>query len=164
MKRLFPHPIYTVILSLGWMILREQYSVGDLAVGFVVAAGVVYVLRDLFLPVRVRAPLQGLRLLLVFAREVLIANVQVAWIVIRPRLRIQPAAIQVPLDLRDDIGITALANMITLTPGTWTIDVAPDRSALYVHCLSAADVEAVKRQIKEQFETPLKETVECSPQ
>lgn len=161
MKRWLGHPVYTLFLAFGWMILREQYTVGDFAVGFVVAASVLYLLRDFFIqPVHIRAPLKWLRLLLVFAFEVIVANLQVAWIVIRPRLRITPAAIQLPLDLRNDVSITALANMITLTPGTWTIDVAPDRSALYVHCLSATDVEAVKRQIKKQFEAPLKETIE----
>jgi multisubunit Na+/H+ antiporter MnhE subunit len=129
-------------------------------VGYAIGTGVVYVHRNFFLqPVHIRRPLEWFKMLLVFAREVIIANLQVAWLVIRPRLKIHPAAIQLPIDLRDDVSITALANMITLTPGTWTIDVAPDRSALYVHCLSAPDVEAVKKQIKEQFEAPLKLTI-----
>ncbi len=161
MTSFLPHPIYTLFLALGWMILREGYGVGDFVAGYVMAALVVFVCRNFFLqPVRIRRPFEWSRMLLVFAREVIAANVQVAWIVIRPRLKIQPAAIQLPLDLRDDVSITALANMITLTPGTWTIDVAPDRSALYVHCLSAPDVDAVKKQIKEQFEAPLKQTIE----
>jgi multisubunit Na+/H+ antiporter MnhE subunit len=144
------------------MILGERYGAGDLIAGYVVAALVVFICRNFFLqPVRVRRPLEWSRMLLVFVREVIVANIQVAWIVIRPRLRIQPAAIRLPIELRDDVSITALANMITLTPGTWTIDVAPDRSALYVHCLSAPDVEAVKKQIKDQFEAPLKHTIEA---
>lgn len=161
MNRWLPHPIYTGFLAVGWMMLREHYSIGDFLVGYAVGSVVVYVFRNFFMqPVRIRRPLAWLRMLMVFARELIIANLQVAWIVVQPRLRIQPAAIRLPIELRDDIAITALANMITLTPGTWTIDVAPDRSALYVHCLSAADVEAVKRQIKEQFETPLGVTLE----
>jgi multisubunit Na+/H+ antiporter MnhE subunit len=163
MKNPFPHPIYTFFLALGWMILRQGYGVGDFLVGYVIAALVVYIHRNFFLQsVRIRKPFQWFKMLLVFAREVIIANIQVAWIVMRPRLKLQPAAIRLPIDLRDDVSITALANMITLTPGTWTIDVAPDRSALYVHCLSAPDVEAVKRQIKQQFEARLKATIEVA--
>lgn len=161
MKKWLPHPVYTLFLALGWMILREQYTIGDFVVGYVIGSAVVYSHRDFFLrPVRIRHPLRWFKMVLVFAREVILANISVAWIVIRPKLNIQPAAIRLPMDLRDDVSITALANMITLTPGTWTIDVAPDRSALYVHCLSAPDVEAVKKQIKEQFEAPLKLTIE----
>jgi multicomponent K+:H+ antiporter subunit E len=161
MKSWLPHPLYTGFLGLGWMMLREHYSIGDFIIGYVVGSVVVYFFRSFFLqPVRIHKPLTWLKMLMVFAREVIIANLQVAWLVIQPRLRIQPAAIRLPLDIHDDVAITALANMITLTPGTWTIDVAPDRSALYIHCLSAPDVEAVKRQIKEQFEAPLKVALE----
>ena len=76
---------------------------------------------------------------------------------------IRPALIVVPLALTDDLQITLLANMITLTPGTLTLDVAPDRSALYVHCLAASDPDAVRAQIAETFEQPLIQGVACSP-
>lgn len=164
MKAWFPHPLYAAFLALGWMILREHYSIGDFLVGYVIGAVVVYLHRSFFpQDIDIRQPLQFLKLLLVFAREVIVANLQVAWIVVRPNLAIRPAALVLPLELRDDVSITALANMITLTPGTWTIDVAPDRSALYIHCLTTDDVEAVKKQIKEQFEGPLKTTIETAP-
>lgn len=163
MKTYFAHPIYTAFLALGWMILREHYTVGDFAVGYAIGLVVVYIHRNFFLEtVHIHRPLVWMKMVLVFVREMIMANLQVAWIVIRPRLAIRPAMLILPLELREDIAITALANMITLTPGTWTIDVAPDRSALYVHCLTTEDGEAVKRQIKELFEAPLRVTVECS--
>jgi multisubunit Na+/H+ antiporter MnhE subunit len=158
------HPIYTAVLALTWMVLHERFTPADFLIGYVVAAVIVYVHRDFWTErVRVRRLGTAVRLAAAFLREVVIANVQVAWIVVQPRLRIRPAFIVLPLALDDDLLITALGNMITLTPGTLTVDVAPDRSALYVHCLSAADVEAVRAQIKRQFEGPLKEAIRCSP-
>ncbi|MGH7820593.1 MAG: Na+/H+ antiporter subunit E [Candidatus Binatia bacterium] len=158
------HPVYTVVLALVWMVLQERASVGDFVIGYGIGAIIVFVHRDFWAErVRILRPLMLVRLALVFLAEVVKANLQVAWIVIQPRLRIRPAFIVLPLRLTDDLQITALANMITLTPGTLTVDVAPDRSALYVHCLSADDVESVREQIKRQFEKPLEEAIRCSP-
>jgi multisubunit Na+/H+ antiporter MnhE subunit len=164
MKRLLPHPRYTAGLAVAWMVLQERFTFADFIVGYVLAAMVVYMCRNFWADrIWVKQPLGALRLALVFMREIAMANLQVAAIVLRPRMRVQPVFIKLPLKLRDDFKITALANMITLTPGTLTVDVAEDRSALYVHCLSAADADAVRRQIKESFEKPLEKVVECSP-
>lgn len=157
-------PLYTTLLALMWVMLQADFSLGQLTLGYLVAAGVVWACGNFAVEqVTVRRPALAARLAWDFLREIVIANLQVAWIILRPRMPIRPAFIVVPLDLRDDLQITALANMITLTPGTLTVDVAPDRSALYVHCLAADDVEAVRDQIKRQFEAPLAEAVTCSP-
>lgn len=159
-RSLLPHPVYCAFLAVGWMVLKEGYSVGDFLIGYVVAAVIVRALGDIWPgPVRVYRPLRLLRLGADFVRALLVANLVVAWTVIRPRLDIRPAFLVVPLDLEDDFRITMLANMITLTPGTLSVDIAPDRSALYVHCLSAEDVEAVRHDIKAIFEKGILESV-----
>ncbi len=162
--RLFRHPLYALVLAIAWMMLQGRASVGDFVVGYAVATLVVWLCRHFWSErVTVRRPVVLLRLAATFLRELLLANLHVAWIIVQPRLPIQPAFIVVPLALRDDLAITALANMITLTPGTLTVDVAPDRSALWVHCLSVADADAVRAQIKRDFERPLVEGITCSP-
>ncbi|HEV7733022.1 MAG TPA: Na+/H+ antiporter subunit E [Candidatus Binatia bacterium] len=162
--RAFRHPVYAAVLAVAWLVLQGRVTAGDFVVGYAVATIVVWLCRDFWSErVTVRQPLVMLRLAATFLRELLRANLQVAWILLQPRLRIQPAFIVIPLELRDDLAITALASMITLTPGTLTVDVAPDRSALWVHCLSATDADAVRAQIKQQFEQPLVEGIECSP-
>jgi multisubunit Na+/H+ antiporter MnhE subunit len=70
---------------------------------------------------------------------------------------VQPALIRVPIELQSDAAITALAGMISLTPGTVTVDVATDRRSLDVHCLNVPDIEATKQSIKVMFEQPLRE-------
>ncbi len=158
------HPVYAGVLAVMWAILHGRLALADLLIGYAVALVVVRVCRD-FWTERVAVRRWGgmARLLAEFLKEVVVANLQVAWIIVQPRMPIRPAFIVIPLALRDDLQITALANMITLTPGTLTVDVAPDRSALYVHCLAAADPDAVRAQIKRQFEAPLVEGVRCSP-
>ncbi len=157
------HPIYSGVLAVVWVVLNERATVATFLIGYGIAALVVWICRDFWSErVRIRRPAVLLRLAATFLRELVVANVQVAWIIVQPRLPIRPAFIVVPLALRDDLAITALANMITLTPGTLTVDVAPDRSALWVHCLSADDADAVRAQIKRQFEAPLVTGVTCS--
>jgi len=159
-RGLFPHPLYTVFLALGWMILNERYSVVEFFIGYALGAAIVRALGKFWpSPIRLHRPARLARLALTFATDILVANFIVAWTVIRPRLDIEPAFVVIPLDLEDDFRITLLANMISLTPGTLSVDVAPDRSALYVHCLSAADSDAVRRSIKERFESAIKESI-----
>ncbi len=158
------HPIYAGVLAVMWLALQPGLDPADLIVGYAVGSIIVWLGRDFWTErVTIRRPGTMLRLLGVFLKEVVVANLQVAWIIVQPRMPIRPAFIVLPLALRDDLQITALANMITLTPGTLTVDVAPDRSALYVHCLAATDPDAVRAQIKRQFEQPLAEGVTCSP-
>ena len=158
------HPIYTSVLALSWMILQGRLALADLVIGYGIGLVVVWVCYDFWTErITIRRAGTIARLLVVFVKEVILANIAVAWIIVQPKLPIRPALIVLPLKLRDDLQITALANMITLTPGTFTVDVAPDRSALYVHCLAVDDVDAVREQIKRQFEEPLVEGVRCSP-
>jgi multicomponent K+:H+ antiporter subunit E len=157
-------PLYTTALALVWVMLQADFTLGQLALGYLVAGGVVWACSNFAVEqVTIHRPGVALRLAWEFLREVVVANLQVAWIILQPRMPIRPAFIVIPLDVQDDLQIAAFASMITLTPGTLTVDVAPDRSALYVHCLAVDDVDAVRAQIKRQFEAPLAEAVTCSP-
>jgi len=60
--------------------------------------------------------------------------------------------VAVPLDARSDMEITLLANLITLTPGTLSLDVSDDRSVLYVHGMFVEDAQLMREQIKNGFE------------
>ncbi len=77
----------------------------------------------------------------VFLWECLKANIDVAYRVIHPDLPIRPGTIRVKLSMKSDVGLTFLANSITLTPGTTSIDIDKDRGFLYVHKLYVKDDE-----------------------
>lgn len=74
--------------------------------------------------------------------------------VLSPRRSFRSGIIAVPLEIRSEAGITLLANMITLTPGTTTLHVSDDRSTLYVHVMNVSDASV--RQIKDGFERCVK--------
>lgn len=98
-----------------------------------------------------------LKLLAVFLREFTLSVFRVARLVLSPTMRFTPAAFRFPLTLEHDRQITLLANMITLTPGTLTVDVTEDRSALIVHAIDCPDVEAARADIRNGFERLIRE-------
>ena len=97
--------------------------------------------------------MKWLSLILLFARELVLGALQVAWLALRPRLELQPALVAYPLTVTTDAQITLLANLITLTPGTLSVDVSDDRRTLYIHVLTLHDREQLLGRIAAGFET-----------
>ena len=95
-----------------------------------------------------------------FLLEVLIANVRVAHDVITPSYRARPGVIAIPLDCKNDMEITLLAIVISLTPGTLALDLSPDKKNLYIHAMFIRDKEKLIREIKKNFETPIMRILE----
>lgn len=83
-----------------------------------------------------------------YAIDVVRASIRVAWDVVTPAAHRRPAVFVVPLDLRRDLAIAWLANLINFTPGTLALDVTPDRRAILVHDLFAPDLERARARIK----------------
>jgi multicomponent Na+:H+ antiporter subunit E len=101
--------------------------------------------------------IQFIRLAAYFIWALLLANLRVAYDVIAPRPRMKPGIVGIPLEARTNLEITLLANMITLTPGTLSLDVSADRRMLYVHemYIDPGNVDAVRDRIKDGFEKRL---------
>jgi multicomponent Na+:H+ antiporter subunit E len=85
-------------------------------------------------------------LFVLFLRDLVVSSVQVAGIVLSPRDRSHPRLVTIPLRVRSDVGISMVANFISLTPGTLSVDVSPDRRTLLVHSLLAGDSSDGLRQ------------------
>lgn len=96
-------------------------------------------------------------LVALFVRELLLGAARVALLALRPRLSLQPAIVAYPLTAPSDAEITLLANLITLTPGTLSVDVSDDRKWLFIHCIDAPDSEVVINTIAGGFETRVME-------
>ena len=99
--------------------------------------------------------MKWLSLILLFTRELFLSALKVAWLAVQPNLRIRPAIIAHPLTVTSDAQITLLANMITLTPGTLSVDVSDDRKTLYVHAIDIESKEALVSSIAAGFETKI---------
>jgi multicomponent Na+:H+ antiporter subunit E len=89
-----------------------------------------------------------------YVKELILASLKVAYEVITVRNHMNPAVVAVPLDAKSNLEITLLANLVTLTPGTLSIDVSSDRKTLYVHAMYLDDADSTKviKDIKEGFE------------
>lgn len=95
----------------------------------------------------------------VLAREVLKANLDVAYRVLHPRRPINPGIVKIKTGIKSETGLTFLANSITLTPGTLSVDVDAENGYLYVHWIDVKtrDVEKASEMIAGRFERIVKE-------
>jgi multicomponent Na+:H+ antiporter subunit E len=92
-----------------------------------------------------------------FLNELVKANIEVAYEVMTPKLNMTPGIVAFPLEARTDIEISILANLISLTPGTLSLDVSDDRKVLYVHSMYIKDRETFIAGLKNGFERRLLE-------
>jgi multicomponent K+:H+ antiporter subunit E len=139
-----------------WLVLNGDYSPGNIVLGVLLALALPPLL-DSLMPRRPlpRHPLVALKLLLVFLRDVVAANLSVARLVLGPESAIRPGFVEVPLALRDPRAVAILAGIVTMTPGTISVDVSADRKRLHVHVLNLGDAAAVVQDIKVRYEAPL---------
>ena len=143
------------VFALGWGALTGTATLPNLLLGAALGATAVYLLSGRrerpagFARLRRAGSLAWL-----FLYELMLSAIRVAAVVIRPDMmsRISPAIVAFPLTARSDLEITLLANLITLTPGTLSIDVSADRKLLYVHVLDCRDKGELVRSIAGGFE------------
>jgi multicomponent Na+:H+ antiporter subunit E len=149
-----------LLLAFAWVALTGQFTPADLAFGFGLGILLVWLTRRQAATATLERARRWVSLVVFFLWQLVVANIRVTLSVLGPRSRLRPAVVAVPLDLRSDAGITLLANLITLTPGTLSLDVATDRQTLYVHIISTSDVAAARREIKDGFERRVREVLE----
>ncbi|EJW11800.1 Na(+) H(+) antiporter subunit E [Rhodovulum sp. PH10] len=162
MARFLPHPVLTVVIALVWLALVNTVSAGHLLLGLALGVGIPWFTQD-YWPghPRLKRPLKIVEYGLVVAWDILVSNVQVAYLVLfRRGESLRSRFVSVPLDLRTPEAVTVLAGTITLTPGTVSADLAADGGAILVHCLEADDPDAVVAGIKQRYERRLKEIFE----
>jgi multicomponent Na+:H+ antiporter subunit E len=145
--------LLNVLLAIAWGALTGQFYPLNLLFGFLLGFLLLWLIFRKQEGQRYfsRIPVI-LEFFLFFLKELIIANLRVARIVLTPRPRIRPGVIAVPLDLETDAEITLLTNLLTLTPGTLSLDVSSDHRMLYVHTIDYSDIEAFRAQIKNGFE------------
>jgi multicomponent Na+:H+ antiporter subunit E len=147
--------LLNVFLGLTWLGLTGEFTSGNFAVGLIFGYFLLFVFRNTLL--RPSASYFGkvrqvLYFFLYFAWELIIANLRVAYEVLTPGFQMRPAIVAIPLDVKSDLEITILANLITLTPGTLSLDVSTDNKTLYVHTMFVDDVDEFRASIKQGFE------------
>ena len=160
-RRLLPHPILTPLLALVWVLLVNDLTPGAILFGLLLG-WVIPLFTRRFWPeqVHLRKPLKLLRFVAVLLYDIVIANLAVGWLILRGSRQIEPAFVVVPLALRSDLGISLLANTVSLTPGTVSAWLSPDRRSLLVQGLRVRDPDVLVETIKRRYEAPLLEVFE----
>lgn len=158
-KWLMPHPFLTLLLAVVWVLLQNEFSAGMAVFGVILGILIPWA-TSIWWP---DTP-QSLRLGKLFTYslmvvwDIIVANVQVAWVVLTvPNAKLKPAWIVVPLELKQPEAITVLAGTITLTPGTVSADLSDEGHSLLVHVLHTDDPDAVRDDIMTRYQDRLKE-------
>lgn len=151
--------LINILLALAWSLLTGVFTPLNLLLGFVLS----------FIVLTLVGPALGMQMaylekvrripgfMLFFLKELTLANLRVTRQAMGPRLTARPGIVAIPLDAAKGVEITLLANMITLTPGTLSVDVSDDRKTLYVHAIDVDEAKSFRKSIKETLEKPLLE-------
>jgi multicomponent Na+:H+ antiporter subunit E len=145
--------LFNLLLAIAWAALSGRFDLPNLVVGYGLGYALLWIGQAAVGP---STYFQRSRKLVVFALfyiwKLVLANLRVAYDVLTPTHHMRPGILQVPLEAKTDGEITLLANLITLTPGTLSLDVSADRRVLYLHAMYIDDLEALRREIKEELE------------
>ena len=149
------------LLALAWMAVSGNYSLANLILGILLGGFALEVIsRQRGEGTYLLRGRKSVALAWLFVIELIKSAWGVARIVIRPRIDIRPGIIAYRMQVKSDAAITLLANLITLTPGTLSVDVSPDRSTLYIHCVDIDDADAIRKDIADGFERRIMEVLE----
>lgn len=145
--------ILNIALAIGWAALMGSFTLPTLIIGFILGYGAAWVARPLFGETMYFERLwRVLRLVVLFIYELVVSSIQVVWDVITPQHLSKPGIIAMPLDAKSDAEIFLVANLISLTPGTLSLDVTDDRETLYVHAMFLEKPEDLKKELKDGME------------
>ncbi|SEK40518.1 multisubunit potassium/proton antiporter, PhaE subunit [Pseudoxanthomonas sp. GM95] len=158
MRRWLPSWSLSLALLVFWLLLNNSVSPGNIVLGAALAIGIPLLSRRMDHEHCPTGSLRGVpKLAALFAWDIVKSNLTVAAQVLGRESKIEPGFVWIPLDITNLRGITVLASMITLTPGTLSAVLTDDRRHLLVHALHIDDAAALVREIKTRYETPLME-------
>ena len=154
--------LLNLLLAVTWAALWGSFTMAQFLVGFGVGFVTLLITQPLF-----GAPSgyylrawRVVRLILYFLYDLLLSSFRVAYDVLTPTDYSNPALLEMPLDVKSDIEILLVTNLISLTPGTLSIDITPDRKTLIVHAMFADNPEQVIAGLKNGMERMVREVFE----
>ena len=154
--------VANIFLAILWALLFGGFTWLTMLSGLIAGYGILWLLQPLkgAQSVYFRRVWYWGKLFVLFFYELLLSSLQVLWDIFTPQHLSNPAILQMPLDVKTDTGILLVTNLISLTPGTLSIDVSEDRKTLTLHAMFAEDPEAVCRQLKQGMERWVIDAVE----
>ncbi|SOC12644.1 multisubunit sodium/proton antiporter MrpE subunit [Ureibacillus xyleni] len=150
--------LLNVFLAFLWMFLSSNYSLSRFIIGYLLGLLCIIAMRRFFksrlYTDRVWA---AIKLTILFIKELILANISVLMLVIKPKLELQPAFFKYDTELTQDWEITLLSSLITLTPGTVVVHVSDDSKSLFIHVIDSDDIDSTIDSIKTSFEKAIME-------
>jgi len=148
--------LLNVLLALTWCAASGAVNTRNLILGFVIGYLILSVHPEITRSHTYRQKVYHfVSFVTYFLWEIIVGAVDVAMATLWPFRKLRPGIVAVPLDTRSAAEQTLLANAVTLTPGTMSIDLSPDGKTLYVHVFDAENPESVRRAIKDGLEARL---------
>ncbi len=145
--------VSNILLTFVWVALTGNFELSNYLFGFLLSFFMLWVITkgDGRAGYFTLVP-KLIAFIFFFLFELIKANLQVAYEVGTPKFGMKPGIVKIPLDVKSNIGITLLANLISLTPGTLSLDVSNDKKVLFVHAMYITDKEKFIESIKQGFE------------
>lgn len=172
--------LWNILLAVIWAALFAKFTVFVLGSGFLIGFLILWFAQQMLPPAELIATVRKIDILesaprlvqplnyftkvqkslnffFFFVGALILSNFRVAYCILFPKGNIKPGIVSVPLDVQSDEEITLLANAITLTPGTLSVNLSADRKTLFVHTLFLDDPESFRKEIKKDFERRIME-------
>lgn len=154
--------LLNVLLAIAWAALTGSFQPIDLIFGFFLGFAVLWLAFRSPKPNRYFTQiLKMIEFVFFFLWELILANIRLAATILSRKMKIRPGVVSVPLELKSQAGLVLLVNLITLTPGTLTLDISTDRKMLYIHTLWLDDPAKFRTEIKQGYERRVMEIFEA---
>ena len=145
--------LWNILLAFVWASVTGRFNLSNVLVGMILGYVVLFVAQPIMGPSNYFSRIHNaLGFALFYIWELILANLRVAYDVLTPKPRIRPGVLAIPLEAKSDAEITMLANLITLTPGSVSLDVSSDRRFLYLHAMYIDDLEKYRESVKKSME------------
>ena len=153
--------LVNILIAIIWQFLQNSFTLSSFITGFLMGIIILVILRraltfNLYL-VKVWA---AIKLILIFLTELIKANIDVIKIVLSPKMTHQPGIIALETELKTDVEVTLLASLISLTPGTVSMDFSKDNRTIYIHSLDCKNKKEVLAGIQNNCERAIMEVTE----
>ena len=160
--RLFPMPVHSLLLFIVWLLLNNTVAPGHLLLAIFLAITIPLLTSGMQdSQPGVRKPFVMIRYVLRVIGDIVVANFEVAILVIGRSKKLSPAFVAIPIEIEHELPITILASTVSLTPGTVSAEISEDKKWLYVHVLHLSNKGELIALIKQRYEQPLREIFEC---
>lgn len=160
-QRLLPHPVVSCLTVVAWLALTRSASAIQVLGASVLAVALPHAAASLLgEPVIVRRPFVAVRLAVVLVWDIVVANLTVARLVLGPLSRMRPGFVVVPLASRHRYANVLLANLLSMTPGTVSVEIDERGRRILLHVLDLRDERELVEAIKRRYERPIREMFE----